>query len=129
VEKLMRRRNYLLFVLGLLGCVTITTLAQQEVRTANTTETSTSSLPPGCHGTAATHDATPSTGNRGEEKAAVESDLRIEGEKRFRANCGRCHMAPHKYPPRVMATAVRHMRVRATLTDEDMRIIRYYLTR
>jgi len=59
----------------------------------------------------------------------MESSLRIEGEKRFRTNCSRCHMAPHKFPPRVMATAVRHMRVRATLTDEDMRFILYYLTR
>jgi mono/diheme cytochrome c family protein len=55
--------------------------------------------------------------------------MRLEGEKRFHANCGRCHMAPHKYSPRVMATAVRHMRVRATITDEDMRYILYFLTR
>ena len=54
--------------------------------------------------------------------------LRIEGEKRFRTNCGRCHMAPHKFPPRTMATAVRHMRVRAMITDEDMRLILRYLT-
>jgi mono/diheme cytochrome c family protein len=51
-----------------------------------------------------------------------------EGEKRFRANCGRCHMAPHKFPPRMMATIVRHMRVRATITDEDMQIILRYMT-
>jgi cytochrome c5 len=55
--------------------------------------------------------------------------MRLEGEKRFHANCGRCHMSPHKYSPRVMATAVRHMRVRATITDEDMRYILYFLTR
>lgn len=54
--------------------------------------------------------------------------MRVEGEKRFHANCGRCHMAPHKYSARVMATAVRHMRVRATITDEDMRYILYFLT-
>lgn len=53
---------------------------------------------------------------------------RIEGEKRFRANCGRCHMTPHKFPPRTMATVVRHMRVRAMITDEDMRLILWYLT-
>jgi hypothetical protein len=51
-----------------------------------------------------------------------------EGEKRFRANCNRCHAAPHKFPPRMMATMVRHMRVRATITDEDMRYILYYMT-
>lgn len=53
---------------------------------------------------------------------------RLEGEKRFRANCGRCHQTPHKFPPRMMATIVRHMRVRATITDEDMRLILLYMT-
>jgi mono/diheme cytochrome c family protein len=53
---------------------------------------------------------------------------RIEGEQRYRANCGRCHMAPHKFPPRMMATIVRHMRVRATITDEDMKFILRYMT-
>jgi mono/diheme cytochrome c family protein len=60
--------------------------------------------------------------------AAEERALRMEGEKRFRANCGRCHQAPHKFPPRVMAAAIRHMRVRATITDEDMRLILRYMT-
>lgn len=60
----------------------------------------------------------------------VHSDAaeRLEGEKRFKANCGRCHAAPQKFPPRMMATIVRHMRVRATLTDEDMRLILNYMT-
>jgi cytochrome c5 len=62
--------------------------------------------------------------------SSAESDaMRLEGEKRFRANCNRCHAAPHKFPPRMMATMVRHMRVRATITDEDMRYILYYMTR
>jgi len=54
--------------------------------------------------------------------------MRIEGEKRFHANCGRCHAAPQKYPPRMMATVLRHMRVRATITDEDRRLILFYMT-
>ena len=54
--------------------------------------------------------------------------MRLEGEKRFRTNCGRCHAAPEKFPPRMMATIVRHMRVRATITDEDMRLVLYYMT-
>jgi mono/diheme cytochrome c family protein len=61
-------------------------------------------------------------------KLQDEDALRIEGEKRFHANCGRCHQAPHKFPPRMMATIVRHMRVRATITDEDMRVILHYMT-
>ena len=54
--------------------------------------------------------------------------LRLQGEQRFRANCGRCHLAPQKFPPRAMATVLRHMRVRATLTDEDMRLVLFYMT-
>ena len=62
-------------------------------------------------------------------RSAEDADAkRIEGEQRFRANCGRCHAAPHKFPPRMMATIVRHMRVRATITDEDMRLILSYMT-
>jgi mono/diheme cytochrome c family protein len=53
---------------------------------------------------------------------------RVEGEQRFRANCGRCHAAPQKFPPRMMATIVRHMRVRATITDDDMKLILLYMT-
>ena len=62
------------------------------------------------------------------QSAAQASDVRVEGEKRFRTNCGRCHMAPHKFPPRMMGTIVRHMRVRALITDEDMRYILAYMT-
>ncbi len=57
-----------------------------------------------------------------------ERAMRVEGEKRFQTNCGRCHLAPQKFPPRAMATIVRHMRVRAMLTDEDMRLILRYMT-
>jgi cytochrome c5 len=73
-------------------------------------------------------DAAPSS-TLGSSKAVQEAAAsRFEGEKRYRANCGRCHMAPHKFPPRMMATIVRHMRVRATITDEDMQFILRYMT-
>jgi len=74
-----------------------------------------------------------SSARKSAESAAVvgtaDADTtRIEGEKRFRANCGRCHAAPQKFPPRMMATALRHMRVRATITNEDQRLILFYMT-
>lgn len=74
--------------------------------------------------------ATAESGNKTPptQSAAQAADIRVEGEKRFRTNCGRCHMAPHKFPPRMMATMVRHMRVRALITDEDMRYILAYMT-
>jgi mono/diheme cytochrome c family protein len=59
----------------------------------------------------------------------VDADaMRVQGEQRFRANCGRCHAAPQRFPPRMMATVLRHMRVRATITDEDMRLVLFYMT-
>ena len=61
-------------------------------------------------------------------RSSAEADaLRLHGEERFRANCGRCHAAPQKFPLRMMATIVRHMRVRATITDEDMRLVLFYM--
>ena len=75
--------------------------------------------------------AKPDDGNAARVAPAGESqpaDSRLEGEKRFHSNCGRCHMAPPKFPPRMMATIIRHMRVRATITDEEMRLILKYMT-
>lgn len=54
--------------------------------------------------------------------------MRVQGEQRFHQNCGRCHATPQKFPPRMMATVVRHMRVRALITDEDMRLVLFYMT-
>lgn len=55
-------------------------------------------------------------------------EMRVEGERRFQANCGRCHAAPQKFPPRMMATVLRHMRVRATIAAEDRQLILFYMT-
>ena len=60
--------------------------------------------------------------------SAQDENLHLEGEKRFRSNCGRCHTAPPRFAPRVVATIVRHMRVRANITDDDMRYILRYMT-
>lgn len=59
--------------------------------------------------------------------AAQDDNMRLEGEKRFHSNCGRCHAAPPKFALRMAATILRHMRVRATITDEDMRLILRYM--
>lgn len=75
----------------------------------------------------------PSSGKNSSGGAAVvhitdPDSMRVAGEQRFRTNCGRCHNAPQKFPPRMMATILRHMRVRATITDEDRRLILFYMT-
>ena len=51
-----------------------------------------------------------------------------DGEQRYRANCSRCHQAPPKFAPAAMGTVIRHMRVRAMITDEDMHAILKFMT-
>ena len=75
----------------------------------------------------------PSRRNDGSAAAPVvhvtdADSMRIAGEQRFRANCARCHAAPQKFPPRMMGTILRHMRVRAAITDKDQRLILFYMT-
>jgi cytochrome c5 len=50
-----------------------------------------------------------------------------EGEKRFQANCGRCHQPPQELSPREVKAVIRHMRVRAMLSAEDAQLILKYL--
>ncbi len=46
----------------------------------------------------------------------------------YRSNCTRCHLAPRRFPERKMATIMRHMRVRANLTEEEAKGILRFLT-
>ena len=50
-----------------------------------------------------------------------------EGEKRFQANCVRCHQAPEDLSVREVKAVIRHMRVRAMLSAEDEQLILKYL--
>ena len=126
-------RNFciVLCLIGMMVGLTVSITAQEASSQANASKATTSAQ---VHSNGATSDrsngAAKSAGGPSTDvkASAEERALRLEGEKRFRANCGRCHLSPHKFPPRVIATAIRHMRVRATITDEDMRLILKYMT-
>jgi cytochrome c5 len=47
------------------------------------------------------------------------SKFHSEGERIFAQNCSRCHTAPDGFSPRISGTVVRHMRVRASLSQHD----------
>ena len=122
----MGKRYVLFCMLGVTASLTYSAIAQERASSAVSTTTA---APAPASGTVVASGATHSSSTAAAaSNAAEERALRMEGEKRFRTNCGRCHQAPHKFPPRVMATAIRHMRVRATITDEDMRLILRYMT-
>jgi len=46
-----------------------------------------------------------------------------DGERAFQQNCSRCHDAPQELSPRIAGTVIRHMRVRASLSEKDERAI------
>ena len=120
----MGKRYVLLCMLGVTANLTYSAIAQERAGSAVSTNASVPAPAPAvASGATHSHSTANATPDATEERA-----LRLEGEKRFRTNCGRCHQAPHKFPPRVMASAIRHMRVRATITDEDMRLILRYMT-
>jgi cytochrome c5 len=50
-----------------------------------------------------------------------------EGERIFQQNCSRCHNAPEGFSPRISGTIVRHMRVRASLSQEDEKLLLHFL--
>jgi cytochrome c5 len=50
-----------------------------------------------------------------------------EGERRFYANCGRCHNLPESISPREVKAVMQHMRVRAMLSAQDEELILKYL--
>jgi cytochrome c5 len=49
------------------------------------------------------------------------------GAKVFEQNCSRCHNAPEGFSPRVSGAIAMHMRVRASLSDEDYKALRQFL--
>jgi cytochrome c5 len=50
-----------------------------------------------------------------------------EGEQIFQQQCSRCHNAPQGFSPRISATVVRHMRIRASLSKHDeQELLRFF---
>jgi cytochrome c5 len=50
--------------------------------------------------------------------AARASQHEDEGDRIFEQNCSRCHNAPEGFSDRISGTIVRHMRVRASLSQQ-----------
>jgi mono/diheme cytochrome c family protein len=116
-------------LLGLLGVVSGLTFSAMAQERANSTSQQGAAVPAPAKGQATSPAATHASAmTKMAPDSAEERAMRLEGEKRFRSNCGRCHMSPHRFPPRVMTMAIRHMRVRAMITDEDMQLILRYMT-
>jgi cytochrome c5 len=56
----------------------------------------------------------------GKQTAASQGSVHPdEGQRVFEQNCSRCHNAPDGFSPRITGTVLRHMRVRASLSQHD----------
>lgn len=60
------------------------------------------------------------------EKKTV-STAASDGQRKFEIHCGRCHNPPHELSPKAVPAVLRHMRVRAMLTEEDEKAILDYI--
>jgi len=130
----MKRNSLLFFCLAVMAFLVGTAIAQDHAKSDASSKASPATPLLAANSNPIDDSASPQrTRQTRRNRQAVhttksEQSERVEGEQRFRENCGRCHQPPHKFPPRVMAAAIRHMRVRAMLTDEDMRLILKYMT-
>lgn len=120
------KRTWILICWFGAGLLVRSTIAQEHAKSEKPLANASVAAPALSESTSQMHDVVPP--QHGGDAAIAERTARLEGEKRFRTNCGRCHQPPHKFPPRVMAAAIRHMRVRAMITDEDMKLILRYMT-
>jgi mono/diheme cytochrome c family protein len=50
------------------------------------------------------------------------------GERLFQQHCSRCHAAPEGFPPSITGTIVRHMRVRAGLSQHDEEALLHFFS-
>ncbi len=65
------------------------------------------------------------TANSGKQKQII--NTQNEGEQVFQTHCSRCHTAPDGFSPRISGTIVRHMRVRASLSQhEEETLVRFF---
>lgn len=50
-----------------------------------------------------------------------------DGERIFQQNCSRCHLTPTGISPLLTGTVLRHMRVRASLSEHDEKeLLRFF---
>ena len=57
----------------------------------------------------------------------TESANSDRGEEVFHQNCFRCHQEPEGFSPSISRTIVMHMRVRAGLSDPDVKALLQFL--
>ncbi len=61
--------------------------------------------------------------SKSKQKTSAPAAATSDGERKFASHCGRCHNPPQEVSAKAVPTVLRHMRVRAMLTEEDEKAI------
>jgi len=113
------------FALALTFGFVVIAMAQSQSNNnhAGSPSTSASAAMPAARGDGATHSTAKTTAT----KPGVKKEL--TPDQIYKANCTRCHAELPTMDARRTATIVRHMRVRANLTEGEARAILEYLNK
>ena len=84
---------------------------------------------PGNSGAGASGKPAPAKPPKASEPAAKPVQDEVDPAQAYKANCLRCHAEPRKFSEREMVTVMRHMRVRANLTEAEEKAILRYLSK
>src|ERR1700751_5331003 len=71
----------------------------------------------------ASSDTTPKKQKTSSDDSKATED---EGQLTFAQHCSRCHNAPDGFSPRISGTVVRHMRVRASLSQHEEDVLLHF---
>jgi len=65
--------------------------------------------------------------NTAKKKQVAPQQHQDEGQRVFEQNCSRCHTAPDGFSPHISGTVLMHMRVRASLSQQDAeKVFRFF---
>ena len=65
--------------------------------------------------------------NQASQPKPAQTATTSNGERKFEIHCGRCHNPPQDLSPKAAPAVLRHMRVRAMITEEDEKAILEYI--
>ncbi len=74
-----------------------------------------------------TNGASPENGLKGSTPGKAQTTNPSRGEQVFHENCYRCHQEPEGFSPSISGTIAKHMRVRAGLSDDDVKALLKFL--
>lgn len=84
-------------------------------------------VPPTQAQTAPAQQSAAQTAAKQQTAASKAGQYHSEGERIFAQNCSRCHTTPDGFSPRISSTVVRHMHIRAQLSEHDAQeLLRFF---